>query len=75
MFGIIFCRHGSRELEVQVNSEILEQDNMLRANEMGGRVTWLKKTISSAISAIWKVSYLQNPILDGHTPVSPLIFL
>jgi hypothetical protein len=28
MFGIMFGRHGSREFEVQENSEILEQDNI-----------------------------------------------
>ena len=39
---------------------------MLHASEMGGRVTCLKKILSSVISAIWQHSYLQNPILDGH---------
>jgi hypothetical protein len=58
--------HMTMRLGSQFNVTTAKTGRMLHASEMGGQVTWLKKTLSYAISVIWKYSYLQNPILNSH---------
>ena len=58
--------YTTMRLGLRFNVTTAATGRMLHASEMGGRVTCLRKILSSAISAIWQHSYLQNPILDSH---------